>query len=154
MRTSLSVSSMSICGQPSPSRVREPNPNGSRSKSAKYVVEHAIHFAVQRKEWMYVACAVEANLASFVVPGNEILDSHGVFSFDKRPPPRTDRRESQLADMKVRCGQAAVLPSICRTFEAAEPAMEIRRGFMASGSSRTSSIKSKPLSNAARLTCT
>ena len=48
MRTSLSVSSMSICGQP------------------------PIHFAVQRKEWMYVGCAVDAHLASFVVPASEI----------------------------------------------------------------------------------
>jgi hypothetical protein len=36
--------------------------------------------------------------------------------------------------------QATALPSICRTFEADEPAMAIRRGFIASGISRTSSI--------------
>jgi hypothetical protein len=40
------------------------------------------NFAVQRKEWMHVGSALEANLAFLIGPGNEILDSHGVFSFD------------------------------------------------------------------------
>jgi len=37
---------------------------------------------VQREEWMDVGTAVNADLAAPVVPRNEILDSHGVFSFN------------------------------------------------------------------------
>lgn len=57
---------------------------------------------------------------------------------------------SEVTNLKI--GDRVVV--IWRTFEAGEPAIEIRRGFMASGSSRTSSILSKPLSNAAPLTWT
>ena len=48
----------------------------------------------------------------------------------------------------------AALVSICWTLDAGEPLIAIRRGFIASGISRTSSICSKPLSNAAPLTWT
>jgi hypothetical protein len=37
---------------------------------------------MQRKKWMEVGTMLEANLAAPVVPGNEILDSHGVFSLN------------------------------------------------------------------------
>jgi hypothetical protein len=38
---------------------------------------------MQRKEWMHVGRALEADLAAPVIPGNEILDSHGVFSLNQ-----------------------------------------------------------------------
>jgi hypothetical protein len=53
----------------------------------------------------------------------------------------------------IAAGQAALV-SISRMFEVGEPLIAIRRGFMASGTSRTSSIFNKPLSNAAPLTWT
>jgi hypothetical protein len=34
-------------------------PERRNIESAKYVVEHAIHFAVQRKEWMHVGSVLE-----------------------------------------------------------------------------------------------
>jgi hypothetical protein len=34
---------------------------------------------MQRKEWIDVGRTLEAELAASVVPGNEILDGHGVF---------------------------------------------------------------------------
>jgi hypothetical protein len=45
----------------------------------KHVVEHAIHLAMQRIKRMDVGATLEADLAASVVPGNEILDGHGVF---------------------------------------------------------------------------
>ena len=47
----------------------------------------------------------------------------------------------------------AAMKTTC-AFQAKHKALAIRRGFMASGSSRTSSIRSKPLSNTAPLTWT
>ena len=38
-------------------------------ESPKHVVEHAIHFAMQRKERMHVGSTLEADLAASVVPG-------------------------------------------------------------------------------------
>ena len=48
----------------------------------------------------------------------------------------------------------AALASICWTLLAGAPVMAIRRGFMASGICRTSSIFKRPLSKAAPLTST
>lgn len=64
-------------------------------------------------------------------------------------PPRKSISLTQV----IRRAQAA-LPSVCRMLGADDPAIEIRRGFLASGISRTNSICSKPLSNAAPLTWT
>src|SRR5215212_11653552 len=50
-------------------------------------------------------------------------------------------------------GQAALV-SISRTLESDDPLIAIRRGFIASGISRISSIFNMPLSNAAPLTWT
>src|ERR1700738_2074368 len=102
---------------------------------------------MHREKWMDVSTTLEADLAaSVVVPGNEILDGHVVFLLQSSDFSRGQgRRGSPVGDLKVsRRGQAAALPSICRTFEADEPSIEIRRGFMASGISRTSCVCSRP----------
>jgi hypothetical protein len=75
-------------------------PKRCKIKSAKHVVEHAIHFAMQRKEWMDVSTAVDADVATPVVPGNEVLDSHAVFSL-KRLPPRSGPPWKSVADENV-----------------------------------------------------
>jgi hypothetical protein len=49
-----------------------------RVEPAEYIVEHAVHLAMQRKKWMDVGATLEADLAAPAVPGNEILDGHGV----------------------------------------------------------------------------
>jgi hypothetical protein len=56
------------------------------------------------------------------------------------------------ASFSVIAAGQATLVSISRMLEAGEPLIAIRRGFIASGTSRTSSICDKPLSNAAPLT--
>src|SRR5580704_750656 len=57
-------------------------PERRKIEPAKHVVEHAIHFTMQRKEWIDVGRTLETELAALVVPGNEMLDGHGVFLFD------------------------------------------------------------------------
>jgi hypothetical protein len=46
---------------------------------AKDIVEHAIHLAVKRKERIRIGTPMNADLPPAAVPGDEILDTHGVF---------------------------------------------------------------------------
>jgi hypothetical protein len=61
---------------------------------------------------------------------------------------------AEVLDSLPNAAAQAALVSICWTSDAGEPLIAIRRGFIAAGISRTSSICSKPLSNAAPLTWT
>jgi hypothetical protein len=74
-----------------------------------------------------------------------------VWSTDAMAPPGGTGREFQAVST---IGAYAALPSSCCAFPAGAPVMAIRRGFIASGISRSNSIVSKPLSKLALFTCT
>ena len=81
------------------------------------------------------------------------VEAHGNVSRDKAPvPPRAAARPAR----QIAIGpQAAFFCSICLlSFEGVLPAIWMRRGFIASGISRTSSIFSSPFSKLAPFTCT
>src|ERR1700680_4196887 len=93
--TSLSVSLTSMSGHPSVRSNRRSEPNGVTSKTAQDVIEHAIHFTVQRQQGICIFAALYRNVAA-TIPWDEISDSHGHFSFLVRfgkgqPPARPGR---------------------------------------------------------------
>ena len=51
-------------------------PERCKIKPAKYIVEHAVHFAVQREERIVLVPASD-HLASAITPRNQILHCHG-----------------------------------------------------------------------------
>src|ERR1700676_1382022 len=131
-------------------------------ESAEDVIEHAVHFTVQRQQGICPFAAVYRNVTA-TIPWDEISDSHGYFSFLVRfgkgqPPARLGRaRETQSRPIGLRPGrsdQAAWLCSIC-WWSLPSPALTaIRRGFIGYSDLRFSSIWRSPYSNDAPVTST
>jgi hypothetical protein len=80
-------------------------------------------------------CRRNKTLSSVAVVGRMVSSIRRRFGAAARSPGRRDTRFAQAA-----------LDSIWCTLAGTAPLMAIRRGFMASGISRTSSIFSRPLS--------
>src|SRR6202051_2968021 len=90
-------------------------------ESAEDVIEHAVHFTVQRQQGICPFAAVYRNVAA-TIPWDEISDSHGYFSFlvrlGKGPPGRGTAARGKPRSQPIglrpgRSDQAAWLCSIC-----------------------------------------
>jgi hypothetical protein len=72
-----------------------------------------IDFALQRIEWMHVRTARETNLATPIIPWNEILDGHDDPPLTRLLPPHTNA-EVDLLIQKV--ASRFSTSSLCRIF--------------------------------------
>src|SRR5690606_2532351 len=133
---------------------------GAELEPTKDVVEQAVHLTMQSQEGRAFLSALHRN-ATAAVPGNEISHAHVVSPFSVVSPISNGRRawpgprETTSSRPDRTSDQAACFCSICWGSPREGPDLTaIRRGFMASGNSRTKSTCRSPSSNEAPFTST
>ena len=102
-------------------------------EAAREVIEDAVHFAVQRQERIGILARRRSRQVSVATPRDQISHAHS----------------------HIRLHSIAQAACFCSIANGSLPvAIAIRRGFISSGSSRTSSTVRTPFSNLAPVTVT
>src|SRR4051812_42814709 len=127
----------------------------------EHVIEEPVHLAVEGQEGADLLTAPAGDGRLFATPGDQITKSHDVLHSPVTGMHLRSRGRVPAGSLaSIHSGYAALGFSTfgwlsCSMVLASPPAaISIRRGFMASGTSRLSSMVSRPLSRLAPLTFT